>query len=104
MADIVVCPIADVAPGAAIRVDVEGLRLAVVHIDDAWYVLGDRCSHADASLAEGMVWCEEREIECPKHGSTFALATGEPQSLPATRPVPVYECRVEEGHLVVTLP
>ena len=32
------------------------------------------------------MWEDEREIECPKHGSTFSLETGEPQSLPATKP------------------
>ena len=31
------------------------------------------CSHADYSLSEGDVWEDEREIECPKHGSTFSL-------------------------------
>ena len=40
------------------------------------------CSHEDYSLAEGEVWEDECEIECPKHGSTFSLTTGEPQTLP----------------------
>ena len=53
--------------------------------------IGDECSHADYSLSEGDVWEDECEIECPKHGSTFSLATGEPQTLPATQPVPVYD-------------
>ena len=47
--------------------------------------------------------CDEREIECWKHGSTFSLVTGEPQSLPATRPVPVYEARVHDGQVLVRL-
>ena len=34
------------------------------------------------------MWEDERGIECPKHGSTFSLCTGEPQTLPATRPRP----------------
>ena len=45
----------------------------VVRIGDDFYAIGDRCSHADYSLAEGDVWEDEREIECPKHGSTFSL-------------------------------
>ena len=47
-----------------------------MHIDDDWYVVGDECSHEDYSLSEGDVWEDECEIECPKHGSTFSLATG----------------------------
>ena len=41
------------------------------------------------------MWEDECEIECPKHGSTFSLKTGEPQTLPATQPVPVYDVVVE---------
>ena len=73
------------------RVDVDGHRLCVVRIGDDWYVINDECSHADYSLSEGDVWEDEREIECPKHGSTFSLETGEPQTLPATQPVPVVQ-------------
>ena len=54
------------------------VAVAVVRIDDDVYAIGDVCSHANVSLSEGEVWCDEREIECPKHGSTFSLTTGEP--------------------------
>ena len=60
---------------------------------DDVYAIGDVCSHANVSLSEGEVWCDEREIECPKHGSTFSLETGEPVTLPATQPVPVFTHR-----------
>jgi 3-phenylpropionate/trans-cinnamate dioxygenase ferredoxin subunit len=94
----------DVAPGSAHRVDVDGHRIAIVRIGDDWYAIGDTCSHADYSLSEGDVWEEERELECPKHGSTFSLETGEPQTLPATQPVPVYSVRVDGDDVWVTLP
>jgi 3-phenylpropionate/trans-cinnamate dioxygenase ferredoxin component len=102
--DVRVCSVGDVKPGAAKRVDTNGRRLCVVHIGDDWYVVGDECSHADYSLSEGDVWEDDREIECPKHGSTFSLTTGDPQTLPATQPVPVYEVRVEGDDVVVSLP
>jgi 3-phenylpropionate/trans-cinnamate dioxygenase ferredoxin subunit len=98
-----VCAVGDVAPGTVHRVDVDGHRIALVRIGDDFYAVGDRCSHADFSLSEGEVWEQEREIECWKHGSTFSLETGEPQSLPATRPVPVYEVVVEGDDVLVTL-
>ena len=104
MADVRVCSVSDVKPGTARRVDADGYRLSVVHIGDDWYVIGDECSHADYSLSEGDVWEDDREIECPKHGSTFSLETGDPQTLPATQPVPVYPVRVEGDDVVVTLP
>jgi 3-phenylpropionate/trans-cinnamate dioxygenase ferredoxin subunit len=97
-----VCRVEDVAAGSARRFDVDGLRLCVVHLGGAWYVIGDECSHADYSLSEGEVWAEECEIECPKHGSTFDLRTGEALTLPATRPVPTYDARVDGDTVVVT--
>ena len=99
-----VCSTTDVPAPSSRRFDLDGHRLCVVHLDDDWYAIGDRCSHADWSLSEGDLWVEEREIECPKHGSTFDLRTGEPLALPATKPVPVYEVRVEGDDVLVTLP
>ena len=95
--------LADLASGTARRVDVGGVAVAVVRIDDDVYAIGDVCSHANVSLSEGEVWCDEREIECPKHGSTFSLVTGNPDTLPATQPVPVFDASVVDGQIVVTV-
>jgi 3-phenylpropionate/trans-cinnamate dioxygenase ferredoxin subunit len=97
----IVCRLDDLAPGTARRVEVDGHPVALVRCDDDVYALGDICSHANVSLSEGEVLCDEREIECWKHGSTFSLRDGEPQSLPATQPVPVYEVVVRDGDVVV---
>jgi 3-phenylpropionate/trans-cinnamate dioxygenase ferredoxin subunit len=43
------------------------------------------------SLAEGLVDADECALECWRHGSLFSLETGEALTLPAIRPVPVYE-------------
>jgi 3-phenylpropionate/trans-cinnamate dioxygenase ferredoxin component len=99
-----VCARGDLAPGSARCFDVQGNRVAVVRIDDDFYAIGDTCSHADFSLSEGDVWPDEREIECPKHGSTFSLVTGEPQTLPATTPVPVYDVVIDGDDVKVVLP
>ena len=99
-----VCARADLAPGTARCFDVDGQRVAVVRINDDFYAIGDTCSHANFSLSEGDVWADEREIECPKHGSTFSLETGEPQTLPATTPVPVYGVLVEGDDVKVVIP
>jgi 3-phenylpropionate/trans-cinnamate dioxygenase ferredoxin subunit len=103
-AEVRVCSVADVDDAAARRFDVDGHRLCVVRIGSDWYVIGDRCSHQEASLAEGEVWPDEIGIECPKHSSTFDLRTGEPRSLPATKPVPAYQVRVDGDDVLVTLP
>ena len=103
MSDHVVCTLDEVPAGTARRVDVDGHRIALIRCDDDVYAIGDRCTHADVSLSEGEVMCDDLEIECWKHGSTFSLVTGEPQSLPATKPVPVYRARVEGNNVIVTV-
>jgi 3-phenylpropionate/trans-cinnamate dioxygenase ferredoxin component len=97
----VVCRFDDLAAGTATRFVVDGRPVAVVRIDDDLYAIGDTCSHAEVSLSEGELRCEEREIECWKHGSAFSLLTGEPQTLPATQPVPVFAVRVVDGDVHV---
>ena len=94
----------DLAPGEARRFDVDGCPIALVRIGDGFYAIGDTCSHADFSLSEGYVDADECTIECWKHGSAFSLSTGEPESLPATRPVPVYPVTVDGDDVLVTLP
>jgi 3-phenylpropionate/trans-cinnamate dioxygenase ferredoxin component len=98
-----VCALDELDPGTAHRFVIDGVPVAVVRIDDDVYAIGDTCSHANVSLSEGEVWCEERELECPKHSSTFSLVTGEPITLPATQPVPVYNASVVDGLVVVSL-
>ena len=98
------CARHEVDPGTARRYDVDGHRIAVVRIDDDFFAIGDTCSHEDYSLSEGEVLADECEIECWKHGSMFDLRTGEPCSLPATKPVPVYTLHVEGDDVLVELP
>lgn len=89
----------DVADGRGVRVDVGETRIAVFRDGDRLYAIGDRCSHAEASLSEGEVF--DGEVECPRHGAIFDLATGAAKSLPATRPVPTYGVRTRDGAVEV---
>lgn len=98
-----VCALDDIEPGTARRVDVGGVPVALVRIDDDVYAIGDVCSHANVSLSEGEVWCDEKELECPKHSSAFSLVTGEPSTLPATQPVAVFDVAVVDGQVMVAV-
>ena len=53
--------------------------------------------------AEGEIDAENLEIECWKHGSCFSLVDGEPSSLPATRPVPVWDVKIDGDDVYVVL-
>ena len=89
--------------GVAKKVKVDGVAVAVVRIDDEIFAIADKCSHADVSLSDGVVWCETKQLECIKHGSAFNLVTGVPDTLPATQPVAVYEVSVVNDEVNVSL-
>lgn len=89
-----VAAVGDIPDGEARRFLVDGEEVAIVNAGGHYYAVGDICSHEHFHLSDGEVDLEALTLECPKHGSAFDLATGEPQSLPAILPVPVYGVRV----------
>ncbi|GAA2045354.1 bifunctional 3-phenylpropionate/cinnamic acid dioxygenase ferredoxin subunit [Yaniella flava] len=57
--------------------------IAVFHTETGeFYALDDRCTHGQASLAEGFI--KDELVECPRHAATFCLRNGKVLSLPAT--------------------
>jgi 3-phenylpropionate/trans-cinnamate dioxygenase ferredoxin component len=98
-----VAKLADLDVGASVKVDVGGEPVALVRLTgDVVKAVHNTCSHQDYDLApEGYV--EDNTIECVLHGSVFDLDTGEPDSLPAVKPIPVYACRVEDERILVDI-
>ncbi|MEI8321890.1 MAG: non-heme iron oxygenase ferredoxin subunit [Actinomycetes bacterium] len=92
----------DFGQGVAVKVDVNGVAVAVVRIDETLYAIADRCSHANISLSEGEVHCGKKELECWKHGSAFSLETGVPSTFPATQPVEVFSVSTNGDEVFVT--
>lgn len=90
-----VTELSELPDGRGVRVEIGEQRIAMFRIADDVYAIGDRCSHAEASLAEGDVF--DGEVECPRHGATFELATGLATALPASKPVASYRVKVENG-------
>jgi 3-phenylpropionate/trans-cinnamate dioxygenase ferredoxin subunit len=88
-----VAALADLKQGIGNCVEVAGHRIALFRVGDDLYAIGDRCSHAEASLADGELF--DLAVECPRHGSEFDLRTGKPGSFPATQPVPTYAVEVD---------
>jgi len=99
----IVCKFDELKTNTSTRFMVNGVPVAVVRLGDDIYAIGDTCSHADLSLSDGEVWADEKSLECWKHGSRFDLLTGEPLTLPATQPVPVFVARVVDGNIEITV-
>jgi nitrite reductase/ring-hydroxylating ferredoxin subunit len=93
------CSADEVAEGAALKVEAEGLVLAVFNVEGVYFVMDDNCSHGPGSLSEGYV--EGDVVECNFHGGQFNIRTGEVVSPPCMIPQKIYPARVEAGKVVI---
>jgi nitrite reductase/ring-hydroxylating ferredoxin subunit len=93
------CSADEVAPGNALKVEAEGLVLAVFNVDGAFYVTDDACTHGPGSLAEGYI--EDDVVECNFHNGQFNIKTGEVVSPPCMIPVKTYPTVVENGRVLI---
>jgi 3-phenylpropionate/trans-cinnamate dioxygenase ferredoxin subunit len=79
------------------------LEVVVIKVENNLYVLENCCSHEKFPLSEGEVDCQDKTIECAKHGSTFDLETGKALCLPATHPVKVFDPVIKENELYIEI-
>jgi len=64
----------EIPPGAARRIVLDGLEIAVCNVGGEFHAVDDVCTHAYASLSDGLLF--GAEIECPLHGGRFDVCTG----------------------------
>jgi nitrite reductase/ring-hydroxylating ferredoxin subunit len=80
--------------GRAVRLP--GLEaIAVFRVEGRFFATQDRCSHADASLAEG--WVEGFDVSCPVHEGRFDLRDGRPLCFPVTEPIGIFPTEIRDG-------
>ena len=92
-----VCPVEDLPPLCARTFDAGGVSVALARSGDTVFALENRCSHDDGPLGEGRLAAGGAEIECPRHGARFDLATGRPSRMPAVSPIERFPAKVEGG-------
>jgi 3-phenylpropionate/trans-cinnamate dioxygenase ferredoxin component len=95
--------LAELAEGAVTAVEVEGRKIALARVEGAVYALADNCSHRDFPLSLGEVDAEACTLTCEWHGAAFDLQSGEPRCAPATRPVAVFEVRLDGDEVLVRI-
>jgi nitrite reductase/ring-hydroxylating ferredoxin subunit len=85
------------------RIAVDGEVVLVLRTEGQVFAIGNQCTHQGAGLDRGVVKIagSVRTVTCPAHGSTFNLETGKVMRPPATKPVPVYDVKVEDGRVFV---
>ncbi len=96
-----VCAQAEVAPDSVKAFEVGDRRLAVFNIGGTFYVTDDECTHASASLAEGML--DGDVIECCLHFGAFHVPTGAVQAPPASVALRTYKVELKGDDVFVDL-
>ena len=91
----------DIPVGRAKVVQIEDQDIALCNVGGTFYAVANVCTHDDGPLGEGYLLGEE--IECPRHGGRFNVASGAVQSLPAMVPIPTFEVKVEGSDILVAL-
>ncbi len=95
------CALSDLTDSKPMRVEVDGLDVALVRHDDEVFAIEDECSHGAVPLSQGDV--EGLTLECFLHGSCFDLRTGKPTGPPATEPVPVFPVQIHGDDVLIDI-
>jgi len=95
-----VASVDELQPGGRLSVFVDDEPVLLIQKADGCYAaIADVCTHDGQPLTDGPI--EGNEITCDRHGARFDLTTGEPQCMPATEAVQVYDVKVEDGSILL---
>ena len=93
----------EIPPGASRRVYVAGEAVALFNVNGTVHAIGNRCTHARASLSEGTLDPARCTVTCPWHEGVFSLESGQVLAGPPALPVAVYRVKLE-GDTVLIAP
>jgi len=90
---------ADLPEGKPIVAEVERVPVMLLRRGDEIFAVQEWCTHAGGPLSEGKI--EGELVQCPWHGSCFALRDGRPINGPASAPLRTFEVREANGRIAV---
>ncbi len=96
-----VCGQSEVGPETAKAYEVGDKRVAVYNLGGEFYVTDDECTHASASLADGIL--EDGIIECTLHFGAFDVKTGAVKAPPCSIALRTYKVILQGDDVCVDL-
>jgi len=94
------CNISDVEIGQSLKVEKNGLVLAVFNVEGEFFVTDDLCTHGPGSLSESYIL--DDIVECNFHNGSFNIKTGEVVSAPCTDRLKTYPVTIENNLVCIT--
>ena len=103
MSDLIgLCTTDEVPEGAAIKVELDNLVLAVFNLGGRYFVTDDACTHGPGSLSEGEI--DGEIVECNFHQGAFHIPTGRVEAPPCMVPLKTYAVHVRDGRVWIEPP
>jgi nitrite reductase/ring-hydroxylating ferredoxin subunit len=96
-----ICTQAEIPRDSVKAFDVGDRRLAVFNIAGKFYITDDECTHASASLADGML--DGEVIECCMHLGAFHVPTGAVKAPPCAVALRTYKVLIRGDGIFVDL-
>ncbi|MFQ5799135.1 MAG: Rieske (2Fe-2S) protein [Bacteroidota bacterium] len=94
-----VAAVADVPPGTAKALKIDGKTIALFNINGSFFAIDDTCTHRGGPLSEGEV--EDFQVTCPWHRATYDVRSGKVMGPPASQGVAQYNVRVEGSDIQI---
>lgn len=98
-----VASLSELPDDGVLGVEAEGKKICLARCDGEIYALADNCTHRDFPLSLGELDADDCTVTCEWHGANFDVRTGAALCLPATRPVAVYEVKLEAEDIYVNV-
>jgi nitrite reductase/ring-hydroxylating ferredoxin subunit len=95
------CSASEVPDGGAIKVEKDGLILAVFNLGGRFFVTDDACTHGPGSLSEGEI--DGEVVECNFHNGAFHIPSGRVEAPPCMVPLKTYAVQVVDGKVCIGL-
>ena len=103
MADTIeLCAKDDVAEGCVIKVEKDGLELAVYQVEGEFFVTDNACTHGPGEMSEGFL--EGHVIECDFHQGQFDIRDGHIVGPPCIVPLKTYTVVPNDDAVVIEAP
>ncbi|MCX8202637.1 MAG: non-heme iron oxygenase ferredoxin subunit [Candidatus Micrarchaeota archaeon] len=85
--------------------EISGKKIAIYNVSGRIYAADSECSHMKGPLCKGRILSQDgnQYVQCPWHGATFNLETGEAMSGPTRKPIRVYKIKIEKDEIFVEL-
>ena len=97
-----VCSVDSLGEGEKFSLDHNDKKILLSNINGKIFATDRICTHAEADLSVGIL--SENGLTCPLHLSVFNLENGNPENLPAEKPLETFNIKTNENEIYVEVP